>query len=169
MTFRIIDRHRGFGIDRRSIRRLVSAILADHDRREADLTIVFTDDAFVRTLNREYRDVDRATDVLSFSMEEGDAAGAPPADEGVEDLLGDVVISADRAAVQARRYRRPVDHEILKLVAHGVLHLLGHDHTRAPERLAMRKLENDYVRRIRAARRHGTREADRRGGRGAST
>lgn len=152
MSLRIIDRHRGVGIDRRSIRRLASLILGEHGRSDADVTVVFATDGFVRDLNRDYRGVDRATDVLAFAMEEGGDEGSAPSDEGVEQVLGDVVVSLDRAVVQARRYRRSVEHEVLKLVAHGVLHLLGRDHARASERRAMRKLENRYVRETRAAR-----------------
>ncbi|MFH1502308.1 MAG: rRNA maturation RNase YbeY [Candidatus Eisenbacteria bacterium] len=129
-------------VDRRAVRRLADAVLRDHAQEASDVSIVFTTDGVIRGLNREYRNADRPTDVLAFS---GDpSAGAADA----ETVLGDVVISVDRAAVQARRFRRSFDREILKLTAHGLLHLLGRDHERPGERTVMRRLENRYVRAI---------------------
>ncbi len=154
MATKIIDRQKRIAIDRRLVRRLVKRILEDHDRTGADLTIVFAPDDLVRELNLSYRMIDRPTDVLAFAMEEGDASGHAPGDapgedpEELEAVLGDVVVSTDRAAVQARRYRRTAEHEVAKLVAHGVLHLLGHDHEKAADLAAMRKVENRYVREL---------------------
>ena len=100
----------------------------------------------MRELNLSYRMIDRPTDVLAFVMEDGGAPGEDP--EELEAILGDVVVSTDRAAVQARRYRRTAEHEVAKLVAHGVLHLLGHDHEKVADLACMRKLENRYVREL---------------------
>ncbi len=61
-------------------------------------------------------------------------------------MLGDVIVSTDRAIAQAQRYGRTPEREILTLVAHGVLHLLGHDHESSRERTKMRNLENRYLR-----------------------
>jgi probable rRNA maturation factor len=143
MAIRIEAPRKAQGVDRRAVRVLVSRILADHDRADADVTVTFTDDESIHELNRDYRDIDRPTDVLAFALTEGEG----PGDEaGTELVLGDVVISLDRAAVQARRYRRTLEREVLKLTAHGVLHLLGLDHERKTERARMRRLENRYVR-----------------------
>lgn len=139
MALRIVTRGKA-RIDRRSVRRLVGSILRDHSHEASDLSVVFTTDAEVHALNLEYRGIDRPTDVLAFAAD----PSAPVAEEA-EKVLGDVVISTDRAAVQARRFRRTLDREILKLTAHGVLHLLGYDHGSAGERSAMRRLENGYV------------------------
>jgi probable rRNA maturation factor len=141
MATDIIDKQKTVRIDRRSVRWLVERILFDHSCKGSDLSIVFARDEFVRSLNLAYRGADRPTDVLAFAMLDAVGAGERGAARGPESVLGDVVISADRAAVQARRFKRTVDHEILKLVAHGVLHLLGHDHERADDRRAMRRLE----------------------------
>jgi probable rRNA maturation factor len=146
MAIEIIDRQKRIRIDRRSTRRLVERALLDHARGGADVSIVFADDEFVRALNASYRGKDRPTDVLAFPMPGGGAAGRAPEVDGPEPMLGDVVISTDRAAAQARRFRRTEGREILKLVSHGVLHLLGHDHEKTADRAAMRKLENRYVR-----------------------
>jgi probable rRNA maturation factor len=146
MATDIIDKQKTIKIDRRAVRRLVKRILAEHSRDDCDLSVVFADDAFVRELNLAYRKVDRATDVLAFAMRDVVPIAEWKAIDGPENVLGDVVISVDRARVQARRYRRTVDHEILKLVAHGVLHLLGFDHERTEDRREMRRLENRYAR-----------------------
>jgi probable rRNA maturation factor len=140
MVLRIVTRA-GVRVDRRGVRRIVRAILSDHGHERSDVTVVFTGDEETHVLNLEYRGVDRPTDVLAFQVRSPDD---PPPE--METLLGDVVISAERAAVQARRFRRTFDREILKLTAHGVLHLLGYDHGRKAERVEMRRLENRYVR-----------------------
>jgi len=151
MATDIIDKQKTIKIDRRSVRRLVERVLADHGSDESDLSIVFANDAFVRELNLAYRKADRPTDVLAFAMRDVVGPGETSVVEGPESVLGDVVISVDRAKVQSRRFRRTVEHEILKLVAHGVLHLLGHDHERAGEKREMRRLENRYAREALAA------------------
>ncbi len=89
---------------------------------ESELSILITNDEQVRQLNRIYRNVDKATDVLAFAMNEGEAAGLHA------NILGDVVVSADTARVQAERANRDVLSEATMLIAHGILHLLGWDH-----------------------------------------
>lgn len=88
-----------------------------------------TDDATIRALNRSWRKKDEATDVLSFPMS---------ADEG---LLGDVVISLDTARRQAKEYKNPLEHELVRYLAHGLLHLLGYDHHRPKDRARMAAAE----------------------------
>lgn len=146
MAIEISDRQKRTSIDRKSTRRLVERVLSDHARRDSDVSIVFADDEFVRALNLGYRGKDRPTDVLAFPMPGEGATQGEALDDHPETILGDVVISTDRAAAQARRFRRTEGREILKLVAHGVLHLLGHDHATRGERSAMSSLENRYVR-----------------------
>ena len=101
-------------------------------RTELSLSIV-TDRA-IRRLNRTWRRKDKPTDVLSFPAGEMPDTGAPK-------LLGDVVISLDTARRQAREYRRPLDEELDRYLAHGILHLLGHDHLKRPEARKMASLE----------------------------
>jgi probable rRNA maturation factor len=146
MPLSIENRQRVLKLDTPSIRRLVRAILEDHDVAGGDLTIVFSRDPFIEELNATYRDVDRPTDVLAFAAGDLALPGIEGDPEGLELVLGDVVISVDRAVVQARRYKRTPEREILKLVAHGVLHLLGHDHGTTRDRTRMRNLENRYLR-----------------------
>jgi probable rRNA maturation factor len=101
-------------------------------RTELSLSIV-TDRA-IRRLNRTWRKKDKSTDVLSFP------AGEMP-ETGSAKLLGDVVISLDTARRQAREYRRPLEEELDRYLAHGVLHLLGHDHLARAEARKMAALE----------------------------
>ena len=92
------------------------------EREESELSIVLTDDSAIWELNRQYRGVDRPTDVLSFSQREGEDPGMIP------EVLGDVVISLDRVHEQAREYGHSFERELGFLVVHGILHLLGWDH-----------------------------------------
>ena len=102
-------------------------------------------DPAIRELNRRYRNRDTPTDVLSF----------PLADEVCPDLLGDVVISVDTLRRQARQCKRSVADELLRLLIHGILHLLGYDHEVSPaEAKRMRKAEREMkavVRDVKAA------------------
>lgn len=89
-----------------------------HGRTEVSLT--FTDNARIQELNRTYRHVDRPTDVLSFPMDE-------------PDLLGDIVISLERAKEQSLAYGHSFERECAFLFVHSVLHLLGYDHENSPQ------------------------------------
>lgn len=96
---------------------------------DANLSVLLCDDRLIHALNRQHRDKDRPTDVLAFAMSEG----APVIGDAT--LLGDVVISLPTAARQARAAKRSLHDEVLMLLAHGLLHLLGDDHqTDAQER-----------------------------------
>jgi probable rRNA maturation factor len=93
-----------------------------------ELSIALVDDATIHGLNRTYRHKDRPTDVLAFPL----LTPVPAAPAG---LLGDVIVSVETARRQAARRRRPLLDELTMLLAHGLLHLLGHDHrTDAQER-----------------------------------
>jgi probable rRNA maturation factor len=90
------------------------------EKREA--TVVFVSDAAIRKLNREFRDRDYATDVLSFP------AQAEPFETEAQFHLGEVVISVERAVEQARENKVRLENEIQQLILHGLLHLCGYDH-----------------------------------------
>ncbi len=130
----------------RAIERHARELLEAVGESGASLSVSFVGDAAIRRLNREHRGQDRATDVLSFPLLEPrvakrraasrpsapfEAPGAP------ERLLGDVVISLDTAARQARAYDAPLQAEVERLLIHGLLHLLGHDHEEPRERARM--------------------------------
>ncbi len=124
-------------------RRVDCALLVDRARRalralghtRSELSIALVDDDEIAALNRAHRDRRGPTDVLSFSLLEGDHAPYRGR------LLGDVVISVDTARRQARGAHRGFDAELLRLLIHGTLHLLGHDHEGASDARAMRAEE----------------------------
>lgn len=89
---------------------------------DAELSILILDNVGIQQINRDYLQRDRPTNVISFAMQEGLWAGVQP------QLLGDVVISAERAASDAAVAQIPFDHELWFLLVHGILHLLGFDH-----------------------------------------
>jgi probable rRNA maturation factor len=122
------------------LRTLVLRVLRRQGRRAGEIGVVLADDAMLRRLNREWRGLDRATDVLSFAYDERelDAAQRP--------VRGDLLVSLDRVAVQARRYRVSRGEELARLVVHGALHLCGHDHVRTGERERMRAEEDAALR-----------------------
>jgi len=103
----------------------------------------FVDDARIHELNREYRGIDRPTDVLSFAMQEGDEPDIifDEWEEGESDpvsgMLGDIVISLERAKAQSEEYGHSLEREIGFLFVHGFLHLLGYDHQTAEEEAVM--------------------------------
>ena len=91
---------------------------------DAELSILILNNSGIQEVNREYLQRDRPTNVISFAMQEGEGAGLLPL------VLGDVVISAERAAADAAEAEIPFEHELWFLLLHGVLHLLGYDHER---------------------------------------
>jgi probable rRNA maturation factor len=107
--------------------------LGDH----VEVTVLFVDDSEIRALNRQHRGIDKPTDVLSFPQLEGEEIAAPPPEAGEALLLGDVVISLQRAVAQAEEYRHSFEREVGFLAAHGTLHLLGFDHETPEAEAAM--------------------------------
>jgi probable rRNA maturation factor len=98
-----------------------AALLHEGQPESADLTIVLSDDDEIQALNRQFREVDAPTDVLSFPSDEMDP-------ESGAQYLGDIIISVPRAASQAAEGNHPLSAELQLLTVHGVLHLLGYDH-----------------------------------------
>ena len=100
----------------------------------SELSITLTDDEHIHALNKKFRGIDRATDVLSFAFRESDEPEIIGADF---EILGDVIISLERAKVQAEEYGHSFLREIIFLEVHGILHLLGYDHISEDERQEM--------------------------------
>ena len=137
-------------VDKRSaalIRKVISAGLgAEGMILPCEVNVLLTDDAGIRAVNLDMRNVDRATDVLSFPEFElipGQHPGAEDADPGTGLIpLGDMVISVERVAVQAKEYGHSRQRELAYLVTHSVLHLLGYDHLdEGPQKAQMRSRE----------------------------
>ncbi len=102
----------------------------------AEISLTLVDNEAIREINREQRDIDRATDVLSFPMlefdENGDCLDAEYEMDGDMVVLGDIVISMERAREQSQEYGHSFRREIAFLTAHSMLHLLGYDHVDDP-------------------------------------
>ncbi len=118
---------------------VVAALDFEKTEQGVDVCVIITDDENIRELNREHREIDRATDVLSFPMLElspGEKIEVSPLELDEETgtvMLGDIVISAERAKAQAEEYGHSEEREISFLTVHGVLHLLGYDHELSDE------------------------------------
>ena len=113
---------------RERVKGLAQAMLAYVGSSAAELSVTFIGDRRMRRLNRHFRRKDRTTDVLAFAMRE---AAAPRWVRRSRCLLGDVVISVPTAMRQAKEGRRTLDHELVVLMIHGILHLCGYDHERS--------------------------------------
>ena len=121
---------------RRALKAQVTLALKRLDRGRSSVALLLTDDLEIRALNRDYRKHDRATDVLSFHLQELQGED-DPAGEGIN--LGDIVISVPTARRRAAGKRLP--DELHRLAIHGLCHLFGHDHKRRPEATVMYRLE----------------------------
>jgi probable rRNA maturation factor len=120
----VVNRQRLYRMDREAVARLSRAVLDRAGRADATLTVIFIRDRLMRELNREYRAIDKPTDVLSFAYHEEGEFSEPAA----ETHLGDVVISVETAAAYASELGLTFSREIEHLVIHGSLHLAGYDH-----------------------------------------
>lgn len=112
--------------------------------RRAEVSLFLTDDKGIWEMNRDYRGIDRPTDVLSFSQIEGEPA------PGIAETtaLGDIVISVETAQRQASEAGRTLDDEMDTLAVHGMFHLLGYDHGEDYGECIMREKEEDVRRRL---------------------
>ena len=106
---------------------------------EAEVNVLLTDDEEIHRINREFRGIDRATDVLSFPMADYEQPEDYFNPETGELLLGDIVISVDKVEEQAEKYGHSEARELAFLTAHSMLHLFGYDHMEEEERLVMEK------------------------------
>ncbi len=125
-------------LDPRRVRTLGNRMLRELGLEAAELSVLLADDPLIETLNAAHRGKQRPTDVLSFALDEGSEEPAR--------LLGDVVISLDTAARQARGRQRPLLAEVRFLLAHGLLHLCGYDHASPSEKREMDRLTRRLVR-----------------------
>lgn len=137
------------------IRRCIKATLeAEGVFQPCEVNVLITNDGGIQEINKNTRNIDKATDVLSFPMFEF-KPGRFEADESFLDpetgrlFLGDVALSLERAAAQAAEYRHSKDREIGYLVIHSTLHLLGYDHLdEGPQKRQMRFREREILKKI---------------------
>ena len=136
-----------------SLKMLIRAAIAETLEAEhfvgydqVEISVTFADDEGIRAINREYREIDRPTDVLSFPLfDYSGESEEPPVDELVG-MLGDIVISLEQAEIQAEEYGHPFEREIAFLTVHSMLHLLGYDHeTGEEDELDMRRRQSEIM------------------------
>jgi len=125
--------------DAGDIERLAASALQALGKTDHELSIVLTDDQHIRVLNRDFREKDAPTDVLSFGQLEGEPFVSPVP------ILGDLVISLETASRQAVERGHPLAAEVRILLVHGLMHLLGHDHLESDERAEMAAAENELL------------------------
>jgi len=128
-------------INLQELESLAQSLLNDLDFSESELSIRITDDEEIRVLNQQYRSKDMPTDVLSFALFDEpiefsfdeDVSEVGQESQRPQDLLGDVVISLDTACRQAKEQGITPRDEVIKLLIHGLLHLLGYEHENVPD------------------------------------
>lgn len=126
------------------IRRCCHAVLELENFKEpAEISVTFTDNEGIRELNKQYRNIDAPTDVLSFPM--GQNGEYDTNLETGAKILGDVVISVEKAQEQAEAFGHTLQREVGYLTAHSVLHLLGYDHVENMEKVRMREKEETVM------------------------
>ena len=129
------------------IRRACIAVLREEKfRGDAEVSVTFVDNDQIRRLNAKFRDKDAETDVLSFPLGENGEYDINPA-TGAK-LLGDVVLSMEKAVAQAEEYEHSFEREVCYLTVHSMLHLLGYDHMNDGEKAVMRMKEETVMSQI---------------------
>jgi len=147
LKVKIKNRQKKITINKKDIEQLASQILKIKGKRRAELSILFAGTKYIRSLNKKFRKVDAATDVLAFSMREGKGAAFKP------EILGDVVICPEIAQKSAKVYKTSVKGEIHLYLTHGILHLLGYDDSNSRNRSLM---EREQVRILKTIKKNTT-------------
>jgi probable rRNA maturation factor len=132
-----------------------AAEIADADTGEAELAVMLTDDAGIRTLNKNWRGIDKPTNVLSFP------ALPPTGPAGPDDaprMLGDIAIAFETTRREADDEQKPFDHHLGHLAVHGFLHLIGYDHETDDDAEAMEALETEILAQLGIPDPYGNRE-----------
>jgi probable rRNA maturation factor len=139
MSILIENRQKKINLDLQRIRRVMNKILNYVDRKDTEISLLFVDNEKIRDINKRYLNRDHPTNVISFSLTDGEYGNINP------DVLGDIVISVEKAREDAGEAEIELDDEIDFLMIHGILHLLGYDHedTRETEALKMKKKEQE--------------------------
>lgn len=155
MSVDVQVRYRRRRVDPARVRALALHVLVAEGRADAGLSVVVVNDRRIAALHRQFLDVPGPTDVISFPLDDDPLPGEPP-------LLGEVVVSADTAAREARARGLPFERELLLYVAHGTLHLLGYDDHAPRDRARMhRRQEALLARFLSGSRRRGRGAASR--------
>lgn len=120
----------------------IRAVLEEEYESERDvyISVLLTDNEAIREVNREYRNKDSETDVISFAYLEVEEEFESP-----YVTLGDIVISLEKVEAQASEYGHSFDRELYYVLTHGILHLLGYDHIEEEDKVEMRKKEEEIL------------------------
>ena len=129
-------------VNEEEIREYVQKVLEKEHESEAPvyMSLLFTGNDEIQVINREYRDKDQPTDVISFAYHETEDF-----DIGPYDTLGDIVISLERVVEQAKEYNHSDKRELFYVLTHGILHLLGYDHIEEEDKKEMRAKEEEIL------------------------
>ena len=120
------------------IKKVLKYALKKENIRNASFSVIIVDDSYIHKINKEYRNIDRPTDVISFALMDNDSCNT---NDGIL-RLGDIYISIDKVKSQAKEYNHSEDREISFLAVHGLLHLLGYDHmNKKDEKIMFEKQE----------------------------
>ncbi len=119
-----------------------AAEIANADHGEAELAVMLTDDAGIRTLNSNWRGIDKPTNVLSFPALPPTGPGGPGE---APRMLGDIAIAYETTRKEANEEQKPFDHHLSHLAVHGFLHLIGYDHEKDGDAEAMEALEQEIL------------------------
>lgn len=128
-------------VNMKAIENAIETVLISEDRHGVfEVSVSFVTNDEIRTLNREYRNVDSETDVLSFPMDEDEFDGII--------ILGDIVLSTQKIIEQANDFEHSLEREMLYLTVHSMLHLLGYDHISSEEKEEMRTKEKEIMKKL---------------------
>lgn len=140
----IASTERNHGLRSTTLKALLRRALVMLGFPRASVSLVLTGDARIQSLNRDFLETDRPTDVLSFPLADPDDL----LDRERDLYLGEIYISVETARAQAKEARRPLRLEVAHLAIHGLLHLVGHDHASAAERRRMKAAESRLLREL---------------------
>lgn len=122
-------------LPKKKVIELIKKVLANEKIEDSEIGIIFCKDSDIHKLNKSYLEHDYSTDVISFTLEK-------------QPLLGEIYISVDTAEMQAREYKVSLSNELLRLSAHGTLHLCGYDDDTEEQKIQMTQLEDKYLNNI---------------------
>ena len=132
-----------------TIKKVIEKCYKEENLLESKLiiTITLTNNENIKIINKEYRNIDRATDVLSFPMFEKEDLDKKIKNKDFlhEDILGDIIISVEKVREQAEEYGHSFERELSYMVVHGFYHLMGYDHMEEEEKVEMRKKEDKIL------------------------
>lgn len=128
------------------IRKVIECVLKEEGvKKNLDVYVTLTNNETIRKINAEHRNIDKATDVLSFPMFDREEIPLLKKEDNSEDILGDIIVSIEKVREQAEEYGHSFERELAYLVTHGMLHLLGYDHMIEEEKVVMRKREEEIL------------------------